>query len=493
MEKNPYLKKKMRIVLLMVVSQLLLSAFVGYWLVTQYKNEKQTLNRELRSYYYDVKNEMFDRLIYELIITPIIENQDKANVEAIQFKDIVLKEDKKLELIQSVINVLNENEAILDKVFEYYTSVYPRTRPDDRTRNVIFTIQTYIFQAGIRFGNYWSDESETETIELNLDEQLFRKLYLLRLEYNNIEIQSEWQDPPLVVDSVEHEMGIYQYAAESEKYELVILFSKYQMYLLGVISFQLIFAFILLSITAFALIFTYRSYLRQINLSVLRSDFINNITHELKIPVATAKAALEALRSFGLQADPEIMAEYLDMVANEMNRLDGLTSRVLDHSKLEKNKKNLKLESTNLSGFIEQCLKNMHILFVEKKVDVSFKKAEQDISLDIDRLYFEGVLKNLIDNSIKYGGDNTRIAIDMKTEQNLVVLSLSDNGPGIPENHINKVFDKFFRVPKGDQHNIKGFGLGLSFVALVIKQHGGTIKAHNNENGGCRFTIKLPL
>ncbi|WP_430816878.1 sensor histidine kinase [Carboxylicivirga sp. RSCT41] len=493
MEKNPYLKKKTRIVLLMIVSQLLLSAFVGYWLVTQYKNEKQLLNRELRGHYYDVKNEMFDRLIYEAIITPIIENQDKSDLSGIQFKDIELTDEKKLELSQSIIEVLNENEQGLDKLFEYYTSVYPRTRPDDRTRNLIFTIQNYIFQAGIRFGNYWNREEEGETFEIKLDEKLFRELYLLRLEYNNIHVKANWQEPVVKVDSVEHVMGIYRYDNEAEMYEMVILFSNYQLYLLGVISFQLIFAFILLSITAFALIFTYHSYLRQINLSVLRSDFINNITHELKIPVATAKAALEALRSFGMQADPKIMGEYLDMVANEMNRLDGLTSRVLDHSKLEKNQKNLKLESTDLGDFIEQCLKNMHILFVEKNIDVSFKMAEQDITIDIDRLYFEGVLKNLIDNSIKYGGDNTQIAIDMKTEPKQVCISISDNGPGIPENHINKVFDKFFRVPKGDQHNIKGFGLGLSFVALVIKQHGGTIKAQNNTNGGCSFTIKLPL
>lgn len=492
MERNPYFKKKLRIVVLMVVSQLLLSTFVGYWLVTQYKNEKHTLNRQLRTHYYDVRSEMFDRVLYESIITPIIENQDKSNYSNVHFKDIELNEQKKIVLVQSIVDLLNENEKSLDKIFDYYTSVYPRTEPDDITQNILMTIQNYIFQAGIRLP-YQFMEDEKDLVFIKIDEELFKKLYLLRLEYNDIQIEAQWFDKSQQLIPDEKTLSVNRYLPDNETIEVEVLFSKYRLHLLKVIFVQICFGIILLSMTAFALIFTYQSYLRQIRLSVLRTDFINNITHELKIPVATAKAALEALRSFGMQANPEIMAEYLDMVANEMNRLDGLTSRVLEHSKLEKQEKHLKKESTNLGNLIQQCLNNINPLLTDKNIQLKYNRPDEEITLNLDALYIEGVIKNLLDNSIKYGGNNTEINIDLDLMQHQAVVAISDNGPGIPEGYINKVFDKFFRVPKGDQHNVKGFGLGLSFVALVIKQHNGTITAENLKEGGCRFTIKLPL
>jgi signal transduction histidine kinase len=111
--------------------------------------------------------------------------------------------------------------------------------------------------------------------------------------------------------------------------------------------------------------------------------------------------------------------------------------------------------------------------------------------LPIDQVYIEGVIRNLIDNSIKYGGEGVNIKVKLWQNENQVFISIEDNGPGIAKEYIDKVFDQFFRVPIGNQHNVKGFGLGLSFAALVMQQHNGKISVENLKEKGCRFTLKF--
>ena len=477
----------------MVVSLLLLSSFVSYWLVSQYQNERKTLRYQLTNTYHQVRNDMLERLIYESIITPIIENSNSNDYSSVQLKDIELDNTRKVIMIQSIVDLLNENEELLDNVFEYYTSIQPNHRMDENISNVIFGIQNAVYQAGIRFSNYYRKD-ETDIVIVNLDEEIARNLFEIQLAQKEIDVELEWipNDQHIEVPD-DKKIRVIRFSAKLNKNEVAVNILHYKMYLIKVIMPQIAFVLILIGLSAFALIFTFQSYVKQIRLNVLRSDFINNITHELKIPVATAKAALEALQSFGLQADPQITEEYLKMVANEMNRLDVLTSRVLEHSKMEKQETHLKFEPVVFNEFLQSIIENMNALFIEKKVTPELITPDKHLTINIDQIYFEGVIKNLIDNSIKYGGDNTYIKIELKQIGKMAQLIISDDGPGIPEEYINKVFDKFFRVPKGDLHNIKGFGLGLSFVALVIKQHKGAIKAENTKPQGCRFIINLPL
>ncbi len=478
----------------MIVSQLLLSLFVAYWLSTQYQNEKRSLKYKLRNSYYEVRNGMTHRLTYEAIITPIIESSDKTDYQNIELRNLPLEDSVKVRLIKSIVDLLNENEKHLDKVFEYYTSIEPNYESDENVHNVVYGIQSAVYQAGITPTHYpANNNSDNKKITISIDEQLFRNLFELRLAQRDLKVDLEWIPRDVHIPMVnEPNININRYNPELEDDELAIKVTGYNWLLFKIITPQIIFILVLLSISAFALLFTYRSYIKQMRLNVLRSDFINNITHELKIPVATAKAALEALRSFGLQADPKITDEYMKMVAHEMNRLDLLTSRVLEHSKMEKQEKQVKFEDTNLCVFTQNIINNMQALFIEKKVTTNFICPCKEIMLSIDQVYMESVIKNLIDNSIKYGGENTIINVEISKFNNTAQLKISDNGPGIPEEYINKVFDKFFRVPKGDQHNIKGFGLGLSFVALVIKQHNGKIQAANLKPHGCQFIINLP-
>jgi signal transduction histidine kinase len=200
---------------------------------------------------------------------------------------------------------------------------------------------------------------------------------------------------------------------------------------------------------------------------------------------------MEAILNYGITDDKEKTKSYLKMVALEMNRLDSLTSRVLEHSKLESNQHLLKKEDTNLNDFIDRIVKSIQLFYADT-INIKFLNPSNSISISIDQVYIEGVIRNLIENSKKYGGNDVSIIVKLWQNGLNVYISVIDNGPGIPKEYLTKIFDRFFRVPTGNQHNVKGFGLGLSFAALVMKQHNGSISANNLSDSGCEIKLKFP-
>jgi two-component system phosphate regulon sensor histidine kinase PhoR len=181
------------------------------------------------------------------------------------------------------------------------------------------------------------------------------------------------------------------------------------------------------------------------------------------------------------------------MAGQEMNRLDQLISKVLDQSLIGEQKQVIKPQLSDLRYLIKNVLLSLQPRLAARRASVKFNFLEMNESVMVDPLYFQGVLINLIDNSLKYGPENPEIGIFLWQGIESVYIEVSDNGPGIPKKYISRVFDKFFRVPTGDTHNIKGYGLGLSFAALVMKQHQGSISVKNLGQGGCAFTLRFPL
>ena len=223
----------------------------------------------------------------------------------------------------------------------------------------------------------------------------------------------------------------------------------------------------------------------------MRNNFISNISHELKTPVSTVKIALEALRNFDLKHDPVIAEEYLEMSSKEIRRLELLITKVLDNSIIEQDRARIRFEKTNLADLIRGAIESLKPRINEANALVNFDPSNPLI-VDADPLYLQGVIINLFDNSLKYSNDNPEIEVVLSEDNGNAVIVVSDNGPGIPEQFRKKVFEKFFRIPTSDIHNVKGYGLGLSYVALIIEMHNGTIEVKNN-NTGCSFIIKIPI
>jgi two-component system phosphate regulon sensor histidine kinase PhoR len=215
------------------------------------------------------------------------------------------------------------------------------------------------------------------------------------------------------------------------------------------------------------------------------------MSHELKTPIATVKVALEALNNYNFIEDKKRSREYLGMATTEMDRLELLATRVLNTSLLESGKISLQRESYDLKKLVEEVLLAMQPRIDKQQATVSFHPTGNGFVIPIDRLHMQGVLVNLIDNSLKYGVAPVHIDIKLNEHNGAVQLALSDNGPGIPEEYREKVFEKFFRVPSGNRHDTKGYGLGLSYAAQVMRQHNGSINVNNALQGGCVFTLSF--
>lgn len=262
-------------------------------------------------------------------------------------------------------------------------------------------------------------------------------------------------------------------------------------YLVKRITLPIIFSILLLTITVLSFVMLYRNLLKQQRLSELKNEFISNVTHELKTPIATVGVAIEALKNFDAIQNPERTKEYLDISSNELHRLNLLVDKVLKLSMFEKQEMELKIEPVHLEEIVNEVVGSLKLQFekVQAKVTVS---DTGDTMLLGDRLHLLSVVFNLVDNALKYSKENPEIQIDLKGEENKVVLSVKDNGIGIASEYKDKIFEKFFRVPHGDTHNAKGYGLGLSYVAQVIKKHNGTIAVESQAGIGTTFIISLP-
>mgnify|MGYP000610235474 CR=1 FL=1 len=262
-------------------------------------------------------------------------------------------------------------------------------------------------------------------------------------------------------------------------------------YLLKQISPQLLFSLFLLGVVIISFLSLYKNLLAQQKLAGIKNEFISNITHELKTPIATVSVAIEALRNFNALHDPSKTREYLDISQNELQRLSLLVDKVLKLSMFEKKEIELKIEPVDLKTLVDEVVSSMRLQFEKFNAHVSVD-VQGNSYVQGDKLHLISIIFNLLDNALKYAKGNPSIQILISEEPEVVQLSVTDNGIGIPTQYKDKIFEKFFRVPSGDKHDAKGYGLGLSYVLHVVKKHKGEILVDSQPGIGSRFTIKFP-
>lgn len=266
----------------------------------------------------------------------------------------------------------------------------------------------------------------------------------------------------------------------------------YDGYLFRKIIPQGLFSLFLVSITSLAFWFIYRSLRKQQRLAQLKNDFISNVTHELKTPIATVSVAIEAMNNFNALDNPQLTREYLDISKNELNRLNLLVDKVLKMAIFEQGEPDLRMEQFDLREMIQQIVTSMKLQFEKFNAKVSFQTNGEHFNMQADRIHLTNVVYNLIDNALKYSRENPVINLHLIGQYGHIHLEVEDNGIGIAPEHQQRIFEKFYRVTSGDVHNTKGHGLGLSYVANVIQKHGGSIELSSKPGVGSRFTVHLP-
>lgn len=266
-------------------------------------------------------------------------------------------------------------------------------------------------------------------------------------------------------------------------------FAAPELYLLRQMGWLLGGSLLLLILTTGCFLFMLSTIMRQKKLSEVKSDFINNMTHELKTPIATVTAAVEALQNFGALNDPQRTQTYLAISQTNLQRLSDLVEKVLNLAVEEKRELVLHPEPVHLADVTNELITN-HRLKATKTV-IFDTSISQDAIVFVDRVHFGNALNNLIDNAIKYSRDQVTIQLSFRGNIDNWQLTVSDNGLGVPKAYQSAIFERFFRVPTGNLHPVKGFGLGLAYVRQVVERHGGTITVQSEPGKGSEFTVHL--
>ena len=247
---------------------------------------------------------------------------------------------------------------------------------------------------------------------------------------------------------------------------------------------------IILLILGFAFGYLIHTLFRQKTLEEMKSDFTNNITHELKTPIAVAYAANDALLHFGQAEDREKRNKYLTICQEQLQQLSGLVEQILSMSMEQRKTFRLHPEELQLSEVIQPLLEQ-HRLKADKPVRFQVDVEPDDLTVLADRIHFGNILSNLLVNDIKYSQQEADITILGRKQGDRAVISITDHGIGIAHERIKHLFDKFYRVPTGNLHPVKGYGLGLFYVKTLVEKHGGSITVKSEPGKGSTFTIYL--
>lgn len=245
-------------------------------------------------------------------------------------------------------------------------------------------------------------------------------------------------------------------------------------------------SFLLSLLIIFCLFYLLKIINQQKELATIKNDLISNITHEFKTPISTVSTAIEAIESFNVLEDKEKTRRYLSMSSIQLKKLHQMVEKLLETATLDSDQLILKKERVNIVILVEKLV-HKHT-FLSKK-EIFFSTNMEPVFLNIDVFHFENTVSNLIDNAVKYGGN--KIEVTINAILNATEISITDNGAGIEKNQQEKIFDKFYRVPKGNTHNVKGFGIGLYYCKKITEKHGGIINLKSDKNK-TTFKINLP-
>ncbi|MEM9361124.1 MAG: HAMP domain-containing sensor histidine kinase [Bacteroidota bacterium] len=467
-------RKETYILYLILFTILATIAIQVYWNIGNYKTNKKALINEVQhsfdtsveTYYADlVKSDFFSFL-----------DTDSSNVR--QGDDIVriIEND-------SIINIdiqPEDGKVIIEKMLEGVDSakirIQPR-RPPRRFAKMHFFRKKMRDSAGPfrRLFNRLVTSATSRDLNFGkldslLNENLNQKQIDLTYQLNYFEDDSLLQtisrgqikEYPLTAISKSN------YLIEYQKLEL-----NYSNPVLSILKKSLtgiILSLLLSACIIFSLFYLLRIIKKQKQLSEIKNDLISNITHEFKTPIATASTAIEGIRNFNAIKDIQKTEKYLDISGQQLKKLNSMVEKLLQTATLASESLELEKEPSDLVTIIDSVIERFRLITDKQLI---YKHNSPNVIKQIDTFHFENVISNLLDNAIKYGGDQVEVGICTVLDQ--VEITISDNGPGIAKEQQDKIFDKFHRIPTGNRHDIKGFGIGLFYSKKIIEKHGGSL------------------
>jgi two-component system phosphate regulon sensor histidine kinase PhoR len=286
---------------------------------------------------------------------------------------------------------------------------------------------------------------------------------------------------------------IFEDLENKSKYRLLVSFPKKDQYLfqslVGITSLSIVFTLIII----IAYLSAINQLIKQKQISEIKTDFINNMTHEFKTPIATINLALDAMKNPKISDDKEKMQRYLQMIRDENKRMHAQVENVLQISKLDKKELDIVKEQADIHQIIENAIEHVHLIIEARQGSLTRHFHAQRTTALLNDVHFTNVIVNILDNAIKYSPDEPLIDIYTENVKDFIMIKIRDRGLGMSKTTLKRIFEKFYREHTGDIHNVKGHGLGLAYVKRIIDDHNCHIYVESEKGKGSTFIIKMPL
>lgn len=290
-------------------------------------------------------------------------------------------------------------------------------------------------------------------------------------------------NPPVCVKSSGHYFSVYFFGMVDHQFDKVEDIGSPWIFL--VLVFILVLIYLMYSVYIIS---------KQKKLSDIKTDFINNMTHELKTPIATIGLSSNTLLNDDFTEDPERLRRYASIIYRENKRLESQVERVLNIAKMDKNSTPLKKSLFDVHEFILEAKETFDFNLEDLGGELNIELGAKLYNVFVDQVHIKNVIYNLLDNAVKYRKDDyLELTIRTRNDKRYLIIDIIDNGVGIKKENIELIFDKFYRVPTGNVHDVKGFGLGLYYVKTIVEQHGGMVQVKSQIGKGTQFSISLPL
>ncbi|WP_026777524.1 sensor histidine kinase KdpD [Polaribacter sp. Hel_I_88] len=402
-----------------------------------------------------------------IIFTRVSGKKDFSQTSLIKGVDDLFKpiEEKRYSFTSRLKKI---NESLFDDVMDNYKKIYPinqRVNNNELNETIKDELKKRNINLDFKYGVYGNDGLATK----------------LKSGYYTINTKNSYKYP------------LFKNDEDVPEYILYVTFPKKNEHILSGISGILLLSlfFILIIIIAFSS--SLYQLIKQKKLSEIKTDFINNMTHEFKTPIATINLAIDSIKNPKIINDTEKVIRYVNMIRDENKRMHKQVENVLRISKLEKNQLDISTETIDIHEVIEDAINHVSLLIDDKKgsVETHFQAITSEINGN--EFHLTNVFVNILENGIKYTQGAPKIDVYTESANKFFIIKIKDEGIGMSKNVQKQVFDKFYREQKGNVHDVKGHGLGLAYVKEIVEKHHGTVFVESEKGEGSIFTVKLPL
>lgn len=510
------------LIALMTLSLLGIIFVQGYWIKNSYQNREDQFTLNIRQVlisvskeiqleeiekYYQVYNNIIDTIqvpdqasFSELIYTITNERKDEIYI----FSDGVLEENYKLsssaldldmdsiqfkkitsrKITTKITSGIDGSRNVQSKTESFKRlKDYEQNQFENAYKNILSKTPIHKRTSGEKIKQLINKQLEELGLSTNFEYAVYSNNLATKIRSRNFTLDpaSTYGVPLFVNDDIKTNFQLYVNFSDKENFVLSSI--------MGMAILSILFTGVIILTYASAL----RQLLKQRQISQIKTDFINNMTHEFKTPIATINLALDALKNPKVSDNKEFIARYHNMIREENRRMHTQVENVLRISKLENDELDLEKGEVNLHDIIEDAITHVSLIVEHKGGYIKTHLNALNSSVYGSNIHLTNIIVNIIDNAIKYTEDAPEIDIYTENEGNCIILKIVDKGIGMSKVVQKKIFEKFYREQMGNIHNVKGHGLGLSYVKRILDDHNSEINVESEKGKGSTFSIKIHL